>query len=138
MIQKTLIILKPDCVKKNLIGEVLDRFQKKSLSVVGAKMIFLTDAIIEKHYAHMLDSIYYPGLKEFMQSGPVLVVVLQGEDCIKVARAMLGSTDSTKAEKGTIRGDYGTSTTVNVVHASDSPESAEKEIYLFFTPAEIF
>jgi nucleoside-diphosphate kinase len=136
--EKTLIILKPDCMEKRLAGTVLDRFQKAGFDIVAAKLLQLTPALLAEHYAHIADKPFFPALAEFMGSRPVLVAVLQGEGVIAKVRELLGPTDSTKAPKGTIRGDFGTNVSVNICHASDSPESAAAEIARFFKPGEVF
>lgn len=136
--EKTLIILKPDCMEKRLAGAVLDRFQQAGFDLVAAKMIQLDDALLREHYAHIADRPFFPALARFMGSRPVLVAVLRGGNVIARVRELLGPTDSTKAPKGTIRGDYGTDVSVNICHASDSPESAAAEIKRFFQPGEVF
>ena len=135
--EKTLIIFKPDCVQKKLVGTVLDRFERAGLTIVGCKMMQLTPAVLAEHYAHIADKPFYPPLLEFMLSSPVVVMALQGEDAVARVRAMLGPTDSRKAEKGTIRGDFGTDGRVNILHASDSPENGLAEIARFFKPEEV-
>ena len=136
--EKTLIILKPDCMEKRLAGAVLDRFQQAGFDIVAAKLTRLHETLLREHYAHIATRPFFPALAQFMGSRPVLVAVLQGEDVIARVRELLGPTDSTKAPKGTIRGDYGTDVTVNICHASDSPENATAEINRFFAPAEVF
>jgi nucleoside-diphosphate kinase len=136
--EKTLIILKPDCMEKRLAGAVLDRFQKEGFDIVAAKLAKLTPELLKKHYAHIAERPFFPELAAFMGSRPVLIVVLQGENVIARVRELLGPTDSKKAPKGTIRGDYGTDVSVNICHASDSPESAAAEVARFFAPAEVF
>ena len=136
--EKTLIILKPDCMEKRLAGAVLDRFQKAGFDIVAAKLMRLNADLLREHYAHIADKPFFPALAEFMGSRPVLVVALEGEGVIAKVRELLGPTDSTKAPKGTIRGDYGTNVSVNICHASDSPESAAAEIQRFFRPEEVF
>ena len=135
--EKTLIIFKPDCVQKKLVGTVLDRFERAGFTIVACKMMQLTPAVLAEHYAHIADKPFYPPLLEFMLSSPVVVMALQGEDAVARVRAMLGPTDSRKAVKGTIRGDFGTDGRVNILHASDSPESGLAEIARFFKPEEV-
>ena len=135
--EKTLIIFKPDCVQKKLVGTVLDRFERAGITIVACKMMQLTPAVLAEHYAHIADKPFYPPLLEFMLSSPVVVMALQGEDAVARVRAMLGPTDSRKAEKGTIRGDFGTDGRVNILHASDSPENGLAEIARFFKPEEV-
>ncbi len=135
--EKTLIIFKPDCMQKKLVGTVLDRFERAGLAIVACKMLRLTPALLAEHYAHIADKPFYPPLVEFMMSGPVIAMALQGEEAVARVRAMLGPTDSRKAEKGTIRGDFGTDGRVNILHASDSAENGLKEIARFFQPEEV-
>lgn len=135
--QKTLIIFKPDCMEKGNVGAVLSRFEKQGFTLRGCKLIQLTKELLVDHYSHVADKPFFPEIEKFMSSRPVLVAVLEGENVIDRVRDLLGPTDSRKAEKGTIRGDYGTDMMVNVLHASDGSESAEVEIKRFFQPSEI-
>src|SRR5450432_4237362 len=121
--QKSLIIFKPDCMDKKHVGAVTDRFERAGFSIIGCKMIRLTSALLREHYAHVATRPFYPDIETFMSSRPVVVMALQGEDVVARVRDLLGPTDSRKAAKGTIRGDFGTDTMVNVVHASDSEEN---------------
>jgi len=136
--QKTLIILKPDCLEKKHAGLVLDRFEKAGFEIIGCKMTRLTPALLRAHYAHVADKPFYPEIEAFMSSRPVIVLALQGQNIVARVRDLLGPTDSRKAAKGTIRGDYGTEMMKNVVHASDSVENARIELERFFQPAELF
>ncbi|MBL9203539.1 MAG: nucleoside-diphosphate kinase [Opitutaceae bacterium] len=136
--QKTLIILKPDCMAKKHAGSVIDRFEKAGFEIVGAKMIRLTPQVLREHYAHVASKPFYPEIEQFMSSLPVLVVALKGADVVAKIRDLLGPTDSRKAAKGTIRGDFGTDMMTNVVHASDSDENAKIELARFFKPEELF
>jgi nucleoside-diphosphate kinase len=136
--QATLILLKPDCVSKQLCGEVLKRFEGAGFRIRGMKMIRLDDAVLKEHYAHIADRPFFPDVARFMKSEPVIALVLEGANVIQKVRDLLGPTDSTKADKGTIRGDYGVDMMVNVAHASDSPAAAEAEIKRFFKPGEVF
>lgn len=135
--QKTLIIFKPDCMEKRHVGNVLDRFEKAGFSIVGCKMTRLTPALLREHYAHVADKPFYPEIEQFMSSRPVIIMALQGPNVVQAVRDLLGPTDSRKAAKGTIRGDFGTEMMKNVVHASDSDENARLEIARFFRPEEI-
>ncbi len=135
--ERTLIIFKPDCMKKHLAGTVLSRFDAAGFSIVAAKIKQLNPAILNEHYSHITDLPFFPEIAKFMMDKPVLIVVLEGKGVIQKVRDMLGPTDSTKAPKGTIRGDYGTDKTRNICHASDSPESAAAEIARFFDPDEV-
>jgi nucleoside-diphosphate kinase len=134
----TLIILKPDCMAKKLAGSVVDRFEKAGFEIIGAKMIRLTPEILREHYAHVASKPFYPEIEQFMSSLPVIVLALRGQDAVARVRDLLGPTDSRKAPKGTIRGDFGTDMMTNVVHASDSDENARIELARFFRPGELF
>jgi len=136
--QKSLIILKPDCMEKKHVGAVMDRFEKAGFNVIGCKMIRLTPELLRSHYAHVADKPFYPDIETFMASRPVIVVALAGDNVIAKVRDLLGPTDSRKAAKGTLRGDFGTDMMVNVAHASDSEENGKAEIARFFKPEEIF
>lgn len=136
--QKTFVIYKPDCMQQRHVGEVLSRFEAAGFDVVGCKMTRLSSALLREHYAHVADKPFYPEIEEFMSSRPVIVMALQGEGIVAKVRDLLGPTDSRKAAKGTIRGDFGTEMMKNVVHASDSDENAAIELARFFKPEEIF
>ncbi|WP_347332299.1 nucleoside-diphosphate kinase [Marinimicrobium locisalis] len=136
--QQTLSIIKPDAVKKNLIGAIESRFEQAGLKVVALKMIHLTREQAEGFYAEHKGKPFFDGLVEFMTSGPVCVQVLSGEGAIARNRELMGATNPEEAEPGTIRADYAESVSVNAAHGSDSPESAEREIAYFFEPGEIF
>ena len=135
--QRTLILLKPDCLEKQVSGQVISRFEEKDYSIIASKMIQLDQQLLLEHYAHVADLPFFPEIAEFMSSRPVLALVLEGEDVIKGIRDLLGPTDSTTAPPGTIRGDLGTDRMKNVAHASDSPESALVEINRFFEADQI-
>jgi nucleoside-diphosphate kinase len=136
--EKTLIIFKPDCIEKHHVGNVLDRFEKAGFSIVACKMTQLTPQILREHYSHVANLPFYPEIEKFMSSRPVIVIALQGQSVVSRVRDLLGPTDSRKAPKGTIRGDFGTEMMMNVVHASDSVENAKIELARFFAPGEIF
>jgi len=136
--EKTLIIIKPDCMEKHHVGNVLDRFEKAGFAIVGCKMVQLTPKVLREHYAHVADMPFYPEIEKFMSSRPVVVMALQGTAVVSRVRDLLGPTDSRKAPKGTIRGDFGTEMMKNVVHASDSVANAKIELARFFEPGEIF
>lgn len=135
--ERTLIIFKPDAVQRGLAGEILTRFEKKGLQVVGLKLMKIPQSLAETHYAPHKERPFYPGLVKFMTSSPVVVLALQGKDAITIARKMMGATFGSKAEPGTIRGDYGVSNSYNLIHGSDSPEAATRELGLFFKPEEL-
>ncbi len=136
--QKSLIIFKPDCMDKKHVGAVIDRFEKAGFAIIGCKMTRLTPALLREHYAHVASKPFYPDIETFMASRPVIVMALQGDDVVAKVRDLLGPTDSRKAPKGTLRGDFGTDMMVNVVHASDSEENGRIEIARFFRAEEIF
>jgi nucleoside-diphosphate kinase len=135
--ERTLIILKPDAVQRGLIGQIITRFENKGIQVVGAKFTQIAKATAETHYAPHKGKPFYEGLVKFMTSSAVLVLALQGKDVIAISRKMMGATFGSKAEPGTIRGDFGVSNSFNLIHGSDSPEAADKELKLFFKPDEL-
>jgi nucleoside-diphosphate kinase len=136
--EKTLIIFKPDCMEQRHVGNVLDRFEKSGFSIVACKMTRLTPKVLREHYAHVADKPFYPEIEKFMSSRPVIVMALQGPSIVSKVRELLGPTDSRKAPKGTIRGDFGTEMMRNVCHASDSVENAKAEVARFFEADEVF
>ena len=136
--EKTFIILKPDCMEQGLAGKVLQRFESEGFSIVGIKMTRLESPILREHYAHVADLPFFPDIEAFMSSRSVIMVALQGDNVIQRVRDLLGPTDSTKAPTGTIRGDFGTDMMRNVVHASDGPETSAAELKRFFKDDEIF
>jgi len=138
MIETTLVLLKPDCLAARHCGEVITRFEAAGLEIAGCKMMLLADDLLAVHYAHVSDRPFYPDLKSFMQSSPVIVLALSGENAVARVRDLMGPTDSRKAPKGTIRGDFGTDVMFNLVHGSDSPENAVSELKRFFNPDELF
>lgn len=131
-IEKTYIMLKPDCVKRGLIGEVISRIERKGYKIVDAKMMNLDEAILKDHYAHLTDKPFFPNILEYMTSGPVLGMIVEGENAIKGMRIIMGATKFEEATAGTIRGDFAHSTRENLIHGSDSPENAKIEIKRFF------
>jgi nucleoside-diphosphate kinase len=135
--ERTLIIFKPDAVQRGLCGEILSRFERKGIQVVGAKLMKIPTSLAETHYEPHKGKGFYAGLVRFMTSSPVMVLALQGKDVITIARKMMGATFGSKAEPGTIRGDYGVSNSFNLIHGSDSPEAAERELKLFFKADEL-
>ncbi len=135
--ERSVVLIKPDGMKKQVIGEVINRMEKADLRVVGLKMIRLSDALLDVWYAHHKDKPFFPSIKSYMMSSPVVAMIWEGDKAISIIRDLCGPTDSRKAQKGTIRGDFGRDIQENVVHASDSRESAEKEINLMFQPEEI-
>ncbi len=138
MKERTLIILKPDCMEKRIIPEVLSRFFKAGLEIVACKMTKLGEPILREHYSHIAGQPYYPPLVEFMQRRPVLLAIFEGDDAVAKVRRLLGPTNSREACAGTIRGDFGDNTRENIAHASDSVENAAAEIKRFFKDCEVF
>lgn len=136
--EKTLIILKPDSIHRGIVGEILDRFEQKGIKPVGMKMIKMTDLLLDKHYAQHKGKHFLPRLKKFMKSLPVILVVLEGLDVVRVVRNMCGPTDGKNAPPGTIRGDYGMSISANIIHSSEDLKAAKREIGIFFNKNEIF
>lgn len=136
-VERTLSIVKPDAVAKNLIGEICSRFEKRGLSIIAAKMLRATPELAGGFYAEHVGKPFYDALIEYMCSGPILVQVLEGEAAIQVNRQLMGATDPKQAAPGTIRADFAESIDANAVHGSDSPQSAAREIDYFFTPDEI-
>nr|WP_250009169.1 nucleoside-diphosphate kinase [Actinoplanes sp. M2I2] len=131
-IARSLVLVKPDAVRRGLLGEILARFERKGLVIEALELRTMDAALADQHYADHVEKPFYPPLKEFMTSGPLAALVLSGDEVIEVVRAMIGSTDGRKAAAGTIRGDFSLSNRENLVHASDSPESAKRELALWF------
>jgi nucleoside-diphosphate kinase len=138
MIETTLVLLKPDCLADRHCGDVISRFEASGLEIVGCKMMLLGEDVLAEHYAHILDKPFYPELRTFMQKSPVIALALSGENAVAHVRDLMGPTDSRKAVKGTIRGDFGKDVMINVVHGSDSPENAVLELKRFFAESELF
>ncbi len=136
-VQTTLIILKPDAVQRGLMGRILSRFEDKGLQIVGCKMIQIPQEMAERHYSDHKGKPFYDGLVSFMTSSPVLVLAIRGVGAIAICRKMMGATFGSNAEGGTIRGDFGVSNSFNLIHGSDSPEAASKEMELFFGAGEV-
>jgi len=133
----TLIILKPDTVQRGLTGQVISRFENKGFQIVGAKMIRISPQLAAEHYQEHQGKPFYDGLVQFMTSQPVLVLAMRGMNVIEVSRKMMGATFGSQAQPGTIRGDFGVSNTFNLIHGSDSPQSAKRELALFFNQGEL-
>lgn len=132
MTQRTLVLLKPDAVRRGLVGQVLARFEAKGLTIVEMELRTITAEQADRHYAEHVEKDFYPPLREFITSGPLVALVLEGDEAIEIVRGLNGATDGRKAAPGTIRGDFSLSNRENLVHASDSAESAEREIALWF------
>jgi nucleoside-diphosphate kinase len=132
MSQRTLVLLKPDTVRRGLVGDILGRFEAKGLSIVALELRTIDAAKADEHYAEHVEKAFYPPLRDFVTSGPLLAAILEGDEAVDVVRAINGATDGRKAAPGTIRGDLSLSNRENLVHGSDSPESAEREIKIWF------
>ena len=136
--EKTLVMLKPSAVERNLVGAVISRFEQKGLQLVGVKMLQLDDEILAKHYAHLVDRPFFQEIKRSMMATPVVACCFEGVDCVRVVRLITGDTNGRNALPGTVRGDFCVSTQENIVHTSDSIENAAIELSRFFKPEEIF
>lgn len=135
--EKTFIMVKPDGVQRGLIGEIVSRFEKKGLKLVGAKLMQVSQALAETHYGEHKEKPFFGELVDFITSGPVFAMVWEGENAINIARTMIGATNPAEASPGSVRGDFGVTVGKNVIHGSDSKESAEREINLFFNENEL-
>ena len=135
--ETTLIILKPDAVQRGLMGKIISRFEDKGLQIVGCKLMQISQQLAATHYEAHQSKGFYAGLVRFMTSSPVLVLAVRGNGAITISRNMMGATFGSKANPGTIRGDFGVSNSFNLIHGSDSPEAAERELKLFFQPGEV-
>jgi nucleoside-diphosphate kinase len=138
MSNKTLAIIKPDAVQRNLIGEIISRIERKGLKIIGLKMISINDAVLDEHYSHIKDKPFFPGIRDFMKSSPVVVMAVEGINTISSLRLLVGPTKAWEATAGTIRGDFSLSTQSNIVHSSDSVENGEIEVDRFFDLPELF
>jgi nucleoside-diphosphate kinase len=136
--EQTLVLLKPDAVQRALLGEILHRFERKGLKVVGIKMLQMDEAIAKAHYGKYAEKPFFAGLRDFMGSSPIVAIVISGVNAIKVVRTLVGSTKSYEAAPGTIRGDFAMSMQSNLIHASDPDESPAEEVARFFAPNEMF
>jgi nucleoside-diphosphate kinase len=135
--ERTVVLIKPDALQRNLVGEIIHRFERKGLKIIALKIMKLGDAVLDEHYGHHKEKPFFPKLKAFMMQAPVVAMVLEGIEAVAVVRALCGETSGRKALPGTIRGDFSVSQQANVVHASDSPQNAEMEIKRFFDESEI-
>lgn len=135
-VERTLVLVKPDGVKRGLVGEVLQRFERKGLKIVAARLQAVSPELASRHYAEHAAKPFYPGLVQHITSGPVLALAVEGRSAISVVRLLIGATNPQTAAPGTIRGDLGLAVTPNLVHASDSPASAERELGLYFTASD--
>lgn len=135
--ERTLVLLKPDCVQRRLIGRLLTRFEDKGFSIVAMKLMRVTPELAKRHYAEHVGKDWYPRVEAFITGGPLVAMIVQGPEAIRVVREMVGATSGLKAAAGTIRGDFSSSQQMNLVHASDGTETARREIDIFFTEDEI-
>jgi len=135
--ERSLILLKPDCVQRRLCGTIISRFEEKGLNIVAMKLLQVTPELSKQHYSEHVEKPFYPGLEAFITGAPVVALVLEGLEVIRVVREMLGATNGLKAASGTIRGDFSSSRQMNLVHASDGPEAATREIALYFQASEL-
>lgn len=131
-VERTYIMLKPDCIKRGLMGKVISRIERKGYKIADAKMMTLNESILREHYAHIADRPFFPEIVSYMTSGPVLAMIVEGENAVKGMRILMGATKFEEAEAGTIRGDFAFCTSENIIHGSDSVENAEIEIKRFF------
>lgn len=134
---RTLVLLKPDTVQRALVGEVIARLERRGLNIVGMKLMQVSDDLAHRHYAEHEGKQFFPGLVQFITSSPIVAMVLDGENAVQLVRAAMGSTNPAESTPGSIRGDYGMTVGMNLVHGSDSDQSAKREIDLFFSPNEI-
>ena len=137
MIQKSFVMMKPDAVQRRLMGKILSRFEDKGLQIVAVKLMQIDEELAKTHYGEHAEKPFFPSLVEYITSSPALAMVIEGEEAITTIRKLVGATNPLEADLGTIRGDYGMDTGRNIIHASDSPASAEREISLFFNEDEI-
>ena len=135
--ERTFVMVKPDGVQRGLVGEIISRFERRGLKIVGMKMLEVSDELAKQHYAEHAAKPFFPGLVSFIRSGPTVAMVIEGKDAVSMVRSMLGKTKPIESAPGTIRGDFALDMGRNVIHASDSPESAKREISLYFKTSEI-
>ena len=136
--ERSLILIKPDALQRNLVGQIITRFEQKGLKIIGLKMLKISDEKVREHYAHLVEKPFFGSLKAFMQSYPVVAMALEGLECVSAIRLITGITKGRAADAGTIRGDFSMSQSNNVVHASDTPENGQVEVKRFFDDAELF
>lgn len=138
MKERTLLLIKPDAIQRGFIGDIITRFERKGFKIVGMKMLHMSKELAKEHYSHLVSKPFYPDLEKFVTSHPLVSMVIEGKEAVEVTRTIVGPTNASKAPGGTIRGDLSNSTSRNVIHASDSKETAEKEIKRFFKDSELF
>ena len=136
--QRTLVLCKPDAVQRGVVGRIIARFERKGLKIAGMKMLAVDEELASRHYAEHLEKAFYPELRDFITSSPLIAMAIEGENAVEVVRDLMGVTNPQNAASGTIRGDFGLNLTKNLVHGSDSLASAQREIALFFEPDELF
>ncbi|HET9530176.1 MAG TPA: nucleoside-diphosphate kinase [Blastocatellia bacterium] len=136
--ERTLVLIKPDAIQRGLTGRIITRFEEKGLKLAGIKFMTLSDDLLNEHYSHLADKPFFPGTRRFMQSSPVIAICIEGLDSVETVRRLCGITKAREAAPGTIRGDWAMSVQANLVHASDSLETAEKEVKRFFNDSELF
>jgi nucleoside-diphosphate kinase len=136
--ERTLILVKPDGVQRRLIGTIISRIENRGLKIVGVKMLQVTTELAREHYAEHVEKPFYPLLEEFITAAPVVALAVEGPEAITVMRGMMGSTNGREAAPGTIRGDYGVSRQMNLIHGSDGPEAAARELEIYFKPEELY
>ena len=136
-VERSLILFKPDAVQRKLCGELLSRIERKGLKLIGLKMLQVTPELSKQHYAEHVTKKFYPMLEAFITSGPVVALAVEGIEAVKVMRAMMGSTNGRDSAPGTIRGDFSSSRQMNLIHGSDSPEAAQRELAIYFQPGEL-
>ena len=137
-LERTFILIKPDAVQRQLVGPIVARLEQKGLGIIGLKMLRITPELSKQHYAEHVERPFYPSLEEFITSGPVVAICAEGPEAIRVVRGLMGPTNGRDAAPGTIRGDFGMSRQMNLIHGSDGPEAAAREIGIYFQPEELF
>lgn len=135
--ERTLVLCKPDAVQRGYVGQIISRFERKGLTIAGMKMLQVNEALASRHYQEHVEKAFYPALRDFITSSPVIALAIEGDNAVEVVRALMGTTNPQNAAPGTIRGDFGINLTKNLVHGSDSLASAEREIALFFSEREL-
>jgi len=136
--ERTLVLCKPDAVQRGYVGEIIARFERKGLKIAGMKMMCVDEALANRHYQEHVEKAFYPQLQAFITSSPVIALAVEGDNAVNVVRSLMGKTNPQQAVPGTIRGDFGINLTKNLVHGSDSPTSAQREIALFFDDSELY
>jgi len=135
--ERTLVLCKPDAVQRGCVGQIVSRLERKGLKIAGMKMLRVDEALANRHYQEHVEKVFYPHLRDFITSSPIIALAIEGDNAVEIVRALMGTTNPQNAAPGTIRGDFGIDLTKNLVHGSDSPASAEREIGLFFDKSEL-